>query len=108
MAHDEELLDRLREQLAGKTFAERAMFGGVVLMVDGHMAVAASRSGELMVRVEPGESEALLGPGVRRVEMRGREMAGWLSVGASALSEDAALARWVALSLTYVRTVPPR
>ena len=44
MAYDEQLADRVREIVAGSgDFSERKMFGGLAFMVDGHMAVAASR-----------------------------------------------------------------
>ncbi len=108
MTYDGELLDRLREKLVGETVTERVMFGGVAMIVGGHMAVAASRSGGLMVRVDPADAESLLGPGVARTEMRGRALAGWLLVEPAALCSDVDLERWVAGSLAYVRSLPPR
>ena len=45
------------------------------------MAVSASGQGGLLVRVEPGQSDRLVrGAHVRRFQMRGREMDGWLRV----------------------------
>ena len=57
------------------------MFGGLAFLVGGHMAVAASGKGGLMVRCDPADSERLVGePGASRMEMRGKEMDGWLRV----------------------------
>ena len=36
------------------------MFGGLAFLIGGHMAVAASGRGGLMVRVEPADTEALV------------------------------------------------
>ena len=60
------------------------------------MAVAASRTGGLMVRVDPAESDDLVGAdGVERMVMRGREMDGWLLVDAERVAGDGELASWV-------------
>jgi TfoX/Sxy family transcriptional regulator of competence genes len=51
MAYDEELAHRLREQLAGEAgVTEKAMFGGLVFLLHGNMAVTVSSHGGLMVR----------------------------------------------------------
>jgi hypothetical protein len=72
------------------------MFGGVAFLVDGNMAVAASGQGGLMVRVDPADTEALLsGPHVRPLEMRGREMQGWLRVDAAGVRTKRHLEPWV-------------
>ena len=51
MAYDHELADRLRTALEDVDgVQEKAMFGGLAFLVGGHMAVAASGQGGLMVR----------------------------------------------------------
>lgn len=43
MAYDEELAERIRDELAGHPdVTEQKMFGGLAFLVDGNMAVAAS------------------------------------------------------------------
>ena len=43
MAYDEDLAESVREQLAPhRGVAEKAMFGGVAFLLDGHMAVGLS------------------------------------------------------------------
>ena len=82
------------------------MFGGLAFLIGGHMAVAASGQGGLMVRVEPEETAALLGePGAGPFEMRGRELRGWrLRVDL----EEAELAPWVTRGVEFARSLPPK
>ena len=65
MAYDVELADRLRDQLEGTPTTEKRMFGGLAFLVGGHMAVAASSKGGLMVRCAPEETDAHLAAGTR-------------------------------------------
>jgi len=110
MAYDEELAERLREVLAPeKGVSEKRMFGGLAFLIGGHMAVAASRNGGLLLRCDPAATDALLGErGADRFVMRGKAMDGWLYVDADAVSEDAALRRWVAHGVDYVRSLPAK
>ena len=110
MAYDEQLADRVREAVDGEPgLSEKRMFGGLAFLVHGHMAVAASGQGGLMVRADPADAEALTArPGVDRVVMRGRAMDGWLRVGAETVSDDAELRRWVDVGLAAVRALPPK
>ncbi|HYI36140.1 MAG TPA: TfoX/Sxy family protein [Thermoleophilaceae bacterium] len=97
MAYDEHLANRIREQLAGQeAVTEKRMFGGLAFLVHGNLAVAASRTGGLMVRVDPQDSDGLVdADGVERMVMRGREMDGWLLVEAGRVTGDDVLASWV-------------
>ncbi len=47
-------------------------------------------------------------PEVRRFEMHGRAMDGWLDVDPHAVGTDEALDRWVAMGLGYARSLPPK
>ena len=110
MAYDEKLATRIRELVAGeKGVAEKKMFGGLAFLVGGHMAVAASGRGGLMVRVDPAESDALVTKTKARVvEMRGREMPGWLRVDTDDLKTKRQLETWVARGVGYARSLPPK
>jgi TfoX/Sxy family transcriptional regulator of competence genes len=109
MAYDEALAARIREHTAGEPVVEKKMFGGLAFLLGGHMAVAASREGGLMLRVEPDQTAALLDePGASPFEMRGRELDGWLRVSAEAVADDVDLERWVERALAYVRSLPPK
>lgn len=110
MAYDEELAHRIRElvqDVPGLT--EKAMFGGLAFLVHGNMAVSASGQGGLLLRVDPGETDAVVRePHVSRAVMRGREMDGWLRVSAAAVTSDADLRRWVDLGVGYAQALPPK
>lgn len=110
MVFDEELANRIREVVqADAGMSEKRMFGGLAFLVHGHMAVSASRKGALLLRIDPADAETLVShEHVRRVEMRGREMDGWLRVDAEALNTDDELEHWVSHGLTYARTLPPK
>jgi hypothetical protein len=110
MAYDEDLAQRLREQLAGEPgVVEQRMFGGLAFLIGGHMAVAASGRGGLMARVDPSETDALLAePHVGPMEMRGRPVDGWLRVAPEGLEADAALQAWVRRGVAYARSLPPK
>jgi TfoX-like protein len=110
MAYDEDLADRIRAEIAGeKNLTEMKMFGGLAFLIGGNMAVAASGQGGLMLRCDPDETEALLAePGAQEFEMRGKGMAGWLRVDATAVEDDGALATWVRRGASYARSLPPK
>jgi len=110
MAYDEVLAQRIHDLVDGEEgWTSRKMFGGLGFMLHGHMAVAAGSSGSLMVRVDPAQGEQWLdGDSVRPMEMRGREMTGWLLVSQDALAGDDQLELWVDRGATHVRTFPPK
>jgi hypothetical protein len=110
MAYDQDLANRIRE-LAGaeEGISEMSMFGGLAFLIDGNMAVAVSGKGGLMVRCEPGETEALMKePGAGPFEMRGRELDGWLRVDAGAVATQDELRPWVDKGIAYARSLPPK
>src|SRR5205085_10387001 len=82
LAYDEELAARIRALVAGEpSLTEQKMFGGLAFLVGGNMAVAASGQGGVLVRVDPEQSDELVGTTDAYVmEMRGRPTAGWLRV----------------------------
>jgi len=85
------------------------MFGGLAFLIAGHMAVAASGQGGILVRVDPAESGSLVeATSARFMEMRGRAVHGWLRVDASDVRTKRQLAKWVALGTGYARSLPPK
>jgi hypothetical protein len=109
VAYDEGLAARIREHVAGEPVEEKKMFGGLAFLLGGHMAVAASGQGGLMVRCAPDDTGDLAGePGASRMEMRGRAMDGWLRVSAEAVEREPDLGRWVERGLAYARSLPPK
>lgn len=110
MPYDEDLADRIRELVAGESdLSEKKMFGGLAFLIGGHMAVAASGQGGVMVRVDPAKSDPLVArTNARLAEMRGRPMQGWLRIDPEHLRTKRQLARWVELGTTYARSLPQR
>ncbi len=110
MAYDEDLARRIRELIAGEPdLEEKKMFGGLAFLVGGNMAVAASGQGGLLVRVDPAESEALVAASnARPMEMRGREMQGWLRVDTDDVATKRELAQWVERGAAYARSLPAK
>ena len=110
MAYNEALADRVRELLAAESrVTEQRMFGGLAFLIRGNMAVAVSRAGGLLLRVDPAESAALLAkPGARPKEMRGRAMSGWLRVDGDAVRTKRQLTTWVGRGVTYAHGLPAK
>lgn len=110
MAYDEKLAERIRELLGDETdVTEKRMFGGLAFLISGNMAVAASGQGGALVRVDPAASERIVATtSARPMEMRGRQMQGWLRVSAGDVRTKRQLAKWVTLGTTYARSLPSK
>ena len=110
MAYDEQLADRIRELIGDQPdVTEKKMFGGLAFLIRGNMAVAASGQGGALVRVDPDRSERLVTTTkARPMEMRGRQMQGWLRVDPQDVRTKRELAKWVNLGTTYARSLPPK
>ena len=110
MPYDEDLANRIRELLAGEpNVTEQKMFGGLAFLIGGHMAVAASGQGGLMLRCDPDESDALTAaPHASKMVMRGRAMDGWLRVADDGIKTKRQLEPWVDRGVQYARSLPPK
>lgn len=110
VAYDEDLANRIRELIAAQAgVSERKMFGGLAFLIGGHMSVAVSRQGGLMVRVGPADTEVLLAkPHARPFEMRGRPLQGWVRVDADGVRTRRQLERWVGRGVAHARSLPPK
>ncbi len=110
MAFDEDLANRVRELVGTERgLTEKRMFGGLAFLVHGHMAVAVSRDGGLLLRVDPDETSRLLERAhARPFEMRGRELNGWLRVDVAGVRAKRQLVGWVERGVTYARSLPPK
>ena len=111
MAYDEELAARVRELIEVRPgVVERKMFGGLGWMIGGNMAVGVMRTDQLVVRIEPEESEAALRePHVHRFGRPGRKaMTGFVLVEPEGVEDDAALERWVDVGAARAASMPPK
>ncbi|MBM7790028.1 TfoX/Sxy family protein [Tenggerimyces flavus] len=107
MAYDDELADRVRELLAGESgVTEQRMFGGLAFLLNGNMALAVSRQGGILVRVDPEDVDRLLASSrAEAAVMGGRTMRGWLRVHATRL-RTIELARWVSRGVEFAKSLP--
>ena len=108
MAYDETLAERVRHALSAEAgVTEREMFGGLALMVDGHMACGIVGD-ELMLRLGPeGADVALERPHVRPMDFTGRPMTGMVYVEPAGI-RGVALRNWVGKAVAHARSLPPK
>jgi TfoX/Sxy family transcriptional regulator of competence genes len=92
---------------AGGSLTEIKMFGGIGFMLDGNMVVAVSRRGLMLHVGRERYAEALARPEAHPVEMRGRQMEGYVRVDPAMLT-DRALKAWLAHASAFVRTLPAK
>jgi hypothetical protein len=110
MAYDHELAGRIRQLIGSDPeLTEKKMFGGLAFLIRGNMAIAASSEGGAMVRLDPARSDALVATTkATLMNMRGRDMPGWLRVSSDDLRTDDQLAPWVEIGTGYARSLPPK
>lgn len=109
MAYDEGLANRLREVVRGRRgLSERKMFGGLALMLHGHM-VCGVMGEELMVRVgKDAYGEALQRKHARPMDFTGKPMKGMVYVAVAGVRTKKQLESWVNLGLAHAETLPPK
>jgi TfoX/Sxy family transcriptional regulator of competence genes len=110
MAYDEDLANRIREQLASEeACTEKAMFGGLAFLLSGNMAVGVHSGDGLMVRVGPeAGDEAAEQPHARAAVMGSRRMKGWVFVDPEGVATEPQLREWVARGVAFARSLPPK
>src|SRR5437667_11247674 len=103
--------ERVRGILGSRTgLTEKEMFGGIAFLLGGNMAVGV-HGDDLIVRVEPKETDVLLRePGAKPFDLGpgGRSPAGWLLVGPAGYRTDTALHSWVARGVAYAASLPKK
>jgi TfoX/Sxy family transcriptional regulator of competence genes len=106
----EDLAARIRATVGIRPgVTEKKMFGGFGFMLNGNMFVGVMATGELLVRVAPGDDEAILArPGVAPMMMGERRMKGFVGVTDEGIESDERLAGWIAYAEAHVRTMPPK
>ena len=108
IAYDEELAGRIRDLVGDEPgLTEQKMFGGLAFLIGGNMAIAASGQGGILVHADPAESDSLVAStDAYLMEMRGKQMAGWLRVDPEHVGRKQQLAKWVEVGTGYARTLP--
>jgi TfoX/Sxy family transcriptional regulator of competence genes len=108
MAYDEVLAARIRDVLVDEEgVTERKMFGGLAVMVNGHMACGVVGD-DLMLRLgEDGAERALERAHVRPMDFTGRPLKGMVYVSPEGL-RGRALRSWVEKAVAHARALPPK
>lgn len=109
MAYDELLANRIRNIFAGrKDVSERKMFGGLCIMIGGHMCCGIVNN-ILMARVGPDQYENVLKqPNVRLMDFTGKPMKGMIYVDPPGIKTDKQLQKWVSICEAFVFSLPPK
>jgi TfoX/Sxy family transcriptional regulator of competence genes len=109
MAYSEALADRVRAVMGDDPrLSERKMFGGLCVMVSGHMCVGIVGD-ELMVRVGPdGYADALAHPDAREMDFTGRPMRTMVFVRSVGVATNDQLEQWVDRGLEFVASLAPK
>jgi TfoX/Sxy family transcriptional regulator of competence genes len=90
------------------TFTEKRMFGGLAIMVNGHMCFGIEGQ-NLMVRVGADQYEqALSQTHTRPMDFTGRAMRGYVYVEPAGYRTKAQLKAWIRRSLRFVLSLPPK
>jgi hypothetical protein len=108
MAYDEELAHRIRELMTDEPdLTEQPMFGGLAFLIGGNMAMSASRTGGILVRVDPAQSDRLISTTTAYpMERGGQPLDGWLRVDAEHVRTTRQLSTWVKRGTAYARSLP--
>ena len=103
MPFDVELAQRIRDVLASEPLVEeRKMFGGLAFLIRGHMTLAASSKGGLMIRADPATTaDVVASTNAEYVAMRGRQMRGWLHFDAADIESERELTSWINLAVAH-------
>lgn len=100
------MAESVRASLLGTSAVrEIKMFGGIGFMLNCNLLVAASSRGLLARLGKDAEREALTRSGASQMMLRGRLMAGYVRVDATAL-DGHAVSCWVQLARRYLQTLP--
>jgi TfoX/Sxy family transcriptional regulator of competence genes len=104
------LAERIRMILDGDPrITEKTMFGGLCFLLNGHILVACSKDGRILLSVGKDNNEAALArSGATQMVQGGRTMRGFIWVDAEAIEEDDDLRDWVTTAERWVAAMPPK
>ena len=103
MAFSESLAARIRDALARKkNIEEKKMFGGVCFLLHGNMLVGVWRE-FLIARLGPDQGDdALLEPHVKKMDITGKPMKGWVMIEPEGVEDDDQLKGWIQRATKFV------
>jgi TfoX/Sxy family transcriptional regulator of competence genes len=106
MAFNEALAERIRQRLVRrKNIEERKMFGGICFLLNGNMLVGVWKE-FLIARLSPDQGDdAVREPHVRKMDITGKPMKGWIMVEPDGVEDDDQLKKWIQRAVKYVATL---
>ena len=109
MTYDAGLAQRVREIFEEKYgFNEKKMFGGICFLLNGNMACGILDD-DLIVRVGPkGYEDALKLPHIRKFDITGKPMKGWVMVSYEGHESDTDLFEWVQRGINFALSLPAK
>jgi TfoX/Sxy family transcriptional regulator of competence genes len=109
MPYDESLALRIRKTLARrKNVVEKKMFGGVGFLISGNMCVGVWKE-NLVARVGLDKYEdSLAQPFVKKFDITGRAMKGWVMVEPGGIETENDLKQWVRLAAKFAGSLPAK
>jgi TfoX/Sxy family transcriptional regulator of competence genes len=109
MAFNDELAERIRERLSQhRRIKEKLLFGGIGFFLNGNMLVCVWQD-SLIVRLGvAAEDEVFLEPHVRKFDVTGKPMKGWIMVEPDGVEDDEQLNNWIERALAFVKTLPEK
>jgi TfoX/Sxy family transcriptional regulator of competence genes len=102
MAYDQNLADRIREQIQDlEGIEEKEMFGGLSFLLNDKMFVGVVKD-EMMCRIDPGLYEEVLDKtGCHEMLFTGKPMKGWIAIDDSGLKTVQDFKYWIGLAVDY-------
>lgn len=109
MPYSESLANRTRDALSPvRGVTEKKMFGGVGFLLNGNLLVGVWKH-SLIVRLGPEEGEAaLLESNVKKFDITGRPMKGWVLVEPEGIDDDGQLKAWIERAMKFVEALPAK
>lgn len=105
MAYDKALAQRIFENLEGKGYIWKKMFGGICFLFKGNMGFGILGN-SLIVRVGPENYNEMLSlPNTALFDITGRVMKGWILVQPEGIESDKALKVWLKRGEKYACTL---
>ena len=103
MAFGESLAARIRDALARKkNVEEKKMFGGIGFHLNGNMLVGVWRD-FFIARLGPDQGDdALLEPHVKKMDITGKPMKGWVMIEPEGVEDEDQLKEWIQRATKFV------
>ena len=84
------------------------MFGSVCFLLNGKMCVGVWKNSLIARLGTEQEAEALLDPHVKKMDLTGKPMKGWVLVEPDGVENDEQLSGWIEQAIKFVRTLPQK